>query len=216
MVEANKRKIKCFVVGGSEYSKIYDFIENSENCTDIKLADIVIFTGGEDISNEIYKRDKHPMTSGINKFRDEFEITMFKVARTLKKPMFGICRGAQLLGALSGATLVQHQLGSFSSHIIVTSTGEEIMTTHAHHQSLDLTDVKPLDYELLAWDDYEKTTCYGESWEDIIVRDKHPEFVWFPKTRCLCYQGHPEWMSDKGYKPTLAYINRIIKEKLNL
>lgn len=211
-----KPKIKCFVVGFQNITTFSNFIENSEEVLDIKDSDIVIFTGGSDINPEIYGSEKHTTTTGIDKFRDQYEITMFRIAKALKKNMFGICRGAQLLGALSGAKLVQHQVGNTSSHPMITSQGEEMITTHAHHQSLDLRYLEKEQYELLAWDNYQSTKCYGESWIDVVKRDRHPEYVFFPETKALAFQGHPEWMSGPEFNRTKKYINETIHDKLKI
>lgn len=215
MTEQKKKNlnfpVNVFVVGGGKYNA--NFLHNHNVVETISESDMVIFTGGEDINPNLYNKGKHP-TTNFNDNRDRYEVTMFHQAKSLGKYMFGICRGAQLLCALSGGTLVQHQIGSNGSHNMVTSEGEILLTTHIHHQSMNLEDLGKDEYELLAWDET-KNKCYGESWGDVIERDKDPEFVYFNKTKAFGYQGHPEMMSSKLYKDTLEYINKIITEKIN-
>ena len=60
---------KVFVVGTAlNYA---DFIKDAALTSDMKEADIVLFTGGEDVSPSLYKTRSHPTTM-CNKERDKF------------------------------------------------------------------------------------------------------------------------------------------------
>lgn len=69
-------------------------------------ADIVIFTGGADVSPELYDEKPHRSTH-TNVARDRADIAIYE--RCLKGgiPMVGVCRGAQLLWVLQGGKLYQ-------------------------------------------------------------------------------------------------------------
>lgn len=40
-----------------------------------------------------------------------------------------------------------------------------------------------------------------------------PEIVWYPKTNCLCIQGHPEYMDKKS--EAVRFINVLVEELLD-
>lgn len=80
---------RIYVVGKqTEYA---NFITNFVLVNDIKNADIIIFTGGEDVSPSLYGCRKHPTTySNIN--RDTAEQQEFEKIRA-DQLVIGICRG---------------------------------------------------------------------------------------------------------------------------
>jgi gamma-glutamyl-gamma-aminobutyrate hydrolase PuuD len=68
--------------------------------------DLVCFTGGADVSPELYgHRD---LGSSFNPPRDDIEKTVFELASDHEIPMTGICRGSQFLNVMCGGTMVQH------------------------------------------------------------------------------------------------------------
>jgi gamma-glutamyl-gamma-aminobutyrate hydrolase PuuD len=74
-----------------------------------KIAEynLIIFTGGEDISPSLYNRS-NVHSYGVNEKRDSLEHGIYTVAKGLRGVrMFGVCRGHQLLLALGGCALVQ-------------------------------------------------------------------------------------------------------------
>lgn len=130
---------------------------------------------------------------------------MFTKAQKAGLLIVGICRGAQLGCALSGGILVQHTTGHGHSHRITTIDGETFIASSLHHQMMYPFDVE---HKLLAWSTRPQSEEYRgiseDEWkkwprkvydelksEDII----EPEIVWFPKTKCLAIQGHPEMMA---------------------
>lgn len=69
--------------------------------------DGVIITGGGDIDPAKFGQDKHETTDEIDAERDAFELALVKAAQTRDMPVFGICRGLQILNVSMGGTLVQ-------------------------------------------------------------------------------------------------------------
>ena len=97
---------KVYVVGYSTgYSR---FIHNMNLVNNIEEADIVLFTGGEDISPELYGCKKHE-TTYFTRRRDEEEVSAFNKMRPNQLAV-GICRGAQLFCALNGGILVTNPI----------------------------------------------------------------------------------------------------------
>lgn len=83
--------IKVYIVGGDRsYAEL--FLDEIKIVKDIKDANIVLFTGGEDVHPSFYGEDVGRLTS-TNKKRDEVELALFKEARRYNKFCLGICRG---------------------------------------------------------------------------------------------------------------------------
>ncbi|GAA4000199.1 gamma-glutamyl-gamma-aminobutyrate hydrolase family protein [Deinococcus rubellus] len=70
--------------------------------------DAGLFTGGVDLHPRIY--GEHPRSGlGVtDDERDDFEVGLYHALRRQGKPVFGICRGIQLINVSEGGTLHQH------------------------------------------------------------------------------------------------------------
>ena len=107
------------------YKKYFDNYENAikeHNGEVIKLsicakgseeeivADLngLLLPGGVDIHPKRYGEKRIPETCPVNKSRDEFEISLFKNAIEKDIPVFGICRGIQIMNVAMGGSLYQH------------------------------------------------------------------------------------------------------------
>ena len=72
-----------------------------------KLADRLVLTGGLDVVPSLYGEEPHP-TSQTDPARDELELAVLRAFIDAGKPIFGICRGLQLINVFFGGTLWQH------------------------------------------------------------------------------------------------------------
>jgi gamma-glutamyl-gamma-aminobutyrate hydrolase PuuD len=173
---------------------------------------ILILHGGEDISPSIYghSTSKRTHADSSPSSRDEAEIDLAKEAIKKGIPIFGICRGAQLVCALAGGTLVQHVDNHVGGHHSVRTTDDEILsTTTCHHQMMNPWEV---DHEMLAWSAPSLGSMYIVEGEQNINMKLEPEVVLFPKIKALAVQGHPEWMQHRD--PFVQYCLNLIEEKL--
>src|SRR5690606_27873987 len=98
----------CLVVNdwGASYFKPFNHL-GLEYTTDkellVKSPDkigLVVFTGGEDVDPSVYGEKN--VASYSNLRRDNEEVLLWSLARANNIPIGGICRGAQLICALSG------------------------------------------------------------------------------------------------------------------
>ena len=81
--------MRVFVVGGAiGYA---NWITDCEIVRTPVHADIILFTGGEDVTPKLYGCKKHP-TTWNNEFRDIQELTIFEDARE-DQLIVGVCRG---------------------------------------------------------------------------------------------------------------------------
>ncbi len=116
-----------------------------------------IFTGGDDVDPASYGEEKLPECGEIEPERDAFELALLEQVTKLKKPVFGICRGIQIMNTFLGGSLWQDQpsqLGKtehctkdeqgHTHHPVKLVPGflkellgeDEIMTNSYHHQSV--------------------------------------------------------------------------------
>ena len=71
------------------------------------LCDGFCFTGGVDIEPSRFGEEKSEGCGKIQLFRDKLELSLFDLVFERKKPILGICRGAQLINVALGGTLYQ-------------------------------------------------------------------------------------------------------------
>jgi putative glutamine amidotransferase len=66
----------------------------------------LLLTGGEDVNPSRYgKENELSKCEEIDNYRDSLEFALIKKAVALKMPVFGICRGEQILNVAMGGTL---------------------------------------------------------------------------------------------------------------
>lgn len=181
------KKIKIYVVGGAiGYA---NWMLNNTLVDDIKEADLVVFTGGEDVNPKYYNSPKH-WTTMYNDNRDKEEIIIFKEALSLNKHIIGICRGSQFLCVMNGGELVQDQPNPHYIHPMKTDT-EELFVTSTHHQAAYPFKLNKEDYKIIGWTEgMLKHHVNGDNIE--LLPEKECEIVYYPKTKCLGIQSHPE------------------------
>lgn len=157
----------------------------------------LIVWGGEDISPSLYKQTPNQHThAGVRPSRrDLFEVACIKRAKSLGIPIIGVCRGAQLLCALSGGSLIQHVTNHHGSHEIVTHTGRKLKTNSIHHQMMNLEGTK---HKVLAQTPTLISDVFiGQNNQHLKV-EIEPEVVVFPELRALAIQGHPEYLTPNN------------------
>ena len=72
------------------------------------IIDGLLLSGGPDVDPVRYGDNYvHPETYGIDPDRDQFEIDLFDAALHQGIPVFGICRGIQVMNVARGGTLIQ-------------------------------------------------------------------------------------------------------------
>lgn len=204
-----KRK-KVYVVGGGIY---YANWLNFDITNTMENADLVLFTGGEDVDPSFYKERANPKTSS-NIHRDRREIMDYVKALDLKIPMLGICRGSQFLCVMNGGRLVQHQENKYGVHPMETTYGR-ISITSTHHQAAFPFNLPTKDYKILGW-----TNGISSIHENGYGEEMNPpvecEIVYYPKTRSLGIQGHPEQvMYQKTHPDSIEVLKVLFDDFIN-
>jgi len=200
-----KLKLNLVIADGSsslEYIQYLstDYEVNVVNFKDVKNRkdiDLVLFTGGEDVDPELYGETKGQFTY-INKGRDKKERDVFNFFKGYV-PMLGVCRGNQILCIFNGGKLIQHVEGHGRDHTIVIKGYEQpVSITSTHHQMVYPFNLKEENYELVAYSEFFRSNTYLNGKNEEINLHKEflePEIVFYPKSKCLGIQGHPEYGS---------------------
>ena len=90
--------------------EVKELLVNGEQTVDEYIDQIhgLLLPGGGDIDPDIYGEDKHCKTKNVKRAKDEFEIELFQKATEKNIPVFGICRGIQIMNVERGGSLYQH------------------------------------------------------------------------------------------------------------
>jgi carbamoylphosphate synthase small subunit len=204
--------MNVFIVNGS--NQYYELFASLGHTITSKLeeADLMIFTGGADVSPELYGDFMHALT-GNSPERDKEEVKYYNFAVKNDIPMVGICRGAQFLNVMSGGRMYQHVTRHTRAHVITdVLSGETVYVSSTHHQMM-----MPSPEALLV-----ATAALGgeREWFDIGVARKDIskediEVVYYKHTNCLCFQPHPEFDSPE-YQGMRIYFKGLLQRFLGV
>jgi len=166
-------------------------------------ADLVQFTGGEDVTPLLYGHQAHESTYN-NENRDRLEQEIFVEAEAQQIPMVGICRGGQFLNVMNGGTTYQDvdNHATANGHVAIdTVTYLEYQVSSTHHQMMRPSDsanvllYARLATKKVAFDpEFEvfEDCCQGEF---KAVLEVDTEACYYPETNSLCFQPHPEFFN---------------------
>lgn len=126
----------------------------------VQLIDGLMLPDGPDVDPTFYGEEPHPKIGMTLYQKDRFEIALIKAALAADKPIFGICRGIQIMNVAMGGTLyqdlesqypelkIQHPqatLGQFATHHVELTAGSKLAKLYGqstikvnsrHHQAV--------------------------------------------------------------------------------
>lgn len=73
----------------------------------LEAVDVLLITGGSDVNPLLYGEEPSPKLEMVITERDQYELELIKLAVKMNIPIFGICRGLQILNIAFGGTLHQ-------------------------------------------------------------------------------------------------------------
>lgn len=211
-----KIPIVMIVNGDGMYSHM--FTDAGWVITDrINEADLVQFCGGADVSPSMYGEPTHA-SCYLNPRRDQFEAALYELCLARGIPMAGICRGGQFLNVMNKGKMWQ----DVDNHAIQGThpafdhlTGTVVRVTSTHHQMMR---PAPDGIPLLTARVSNRKVRMGQSGGELIeFHGKEPdiEAVLYEKTKCLCFQPHPEF-GGKEVEDCRALYFSYIEEYLHL
>jgi len=192
---------KVYIVNSSyAYERMY-IEEGFELVDNADKAGLIQFTGGADVHPSLYgERDVY---SYPNARRDYEEMKIFEKYAG-KKPMAGVCRGAQFLCVANGGKLWQdvdnHAIYGLHTMLVKESIdgefAKEVYVTSTHHQAMRC--VEEANGIIIGISEPRSSERYGETETVLGLRDDDVEVAFFPKTKCYCFQPHPEMTSKNS------------------
>jgi gamma-glutamyl-gamma-aminobutyrate hydrolase PuuD len=208
---------KILVLNGSSYGDAV--AELGELVTDKELFysrprefKLVLFTGGADISPELYGDTSPHGVCSTNPERDVEEIKVYDKALKLNIPMAGICRGLQLLNAMAGGSMIHHLDGhGYTTHGMTLATGECVKVNSLHHQAI----IPPESAVVVGWSTGQLSKDYfGTADEVFNYTGKEIEAAIFPRTNAFGVQYHPE-MAPESFD-MYAFFHTMVRYALTL
>lgn len=213
---------KILVVAGEEWNDSY---MNSVRFLNLDVTEsirdfysqpgayrLVLFTGGADVSPEIYghAKSKHTYNAPM---RDYHERELFLTAVESGIPMAGICRGVQFLNCMYGGFMIQHvdhhAMGGGCSHEVTTFEGTNLKVNSLHHQMI----VPPIDAYVLAVSKTQRSQRYIYDGNKKFKNPIEVESVYFPAINSFGVQWHPEAYNCP--KDGIDYFERNIYNLVN-
>ncbi|ACN83588.1 gamma-glutamyl-gamma-aminobutyrate hydrolase family protein [Brachyspira hyodysenteriae] len=96
----------------------------------VENVDGIIMTGGVDVHPFRFDEEPIEKIGTISAERDEFDFTLMKYAVEMNKPIFGICRGIQVINVYFGGSLIQDIPSQRNTNILHSQTAEYHTATH--------------------------------------------------------------------------------------
>lgn len=164
--------------------------------------DAIFFMGGTDVDPAVYGAVREPTTQHPDKRRDEFEVAVYEMFKETSVYLFGICRGAQLLNVLNGGKMIQecgYRGGEadivVKGNILFEGDPDTLVNTKhtvCHHQGIQV----------------EITKIDPNIWAQSI--DHLDYLFYYPETRSLGIQGHPEWGAEHTEGLFMKAIEKVM------
>ncbi|MDR0573731.1 MAG: gamma-glutamyl-gamma-aminobutyrate hydrolase family protein [Tannerella sp.] len=168
--------------------------------------DGIIFSGGGDILPEYMGEKPIPELGDTDSYRDEYDFMLLKLAFNRQLPIFGICRGHQIINVAFGGTLYQDIYACYSKDALKHSQ-EEARDIATH--SVNLINI-PSRLQT-ALNNPEDLNLPVNSFHHQAVKDPAPEFIVtavspdglneaieHPEYPVFSVQWHPESMAVAG------------------
>ncbi|KFN11233.1 gamma-glutamyl-gamma-aminobutyrate hydrolase family protein [Paenibacillus macerans] len=181
-----------------------------------------LFTGGHDVSPEIYGEKVEPVCGARCEERDVMEKLLFNRAIEQDKPAFGICRGLQLFNALLGGTLYQDLPALRLSGVRIGHKQTPPYTIPVHDVHIEKGNVL---YEIVQAESLKVNSYHhqgikklsGQLMAAAVAEDGLIEAVVMPdKSFVLAVQWHPEFnynIDDSSFRLFKAFVQACRPEQ---
>lgn len=175
---------------------------------------LIQFTGGSDVSPELYGHTSPRGICSVDWARDELESKIFHRARNAGIKMLGICRGMQFLNVMCSGKMIhhvtEHSAGRHSVSVSCSSPPRIFEVNSYHHQMV----IPPDDAHIIAWSTEKLSKSYiGDKDEEMKWYGPEVEGIYVPGDRVIGVQWHPEAL-DVHHAARRFYVS-IIKDYLN-
>lgn len=226
------KKLKYYIAAhevltSEQFLDLFNYIEDHLGGAVItKLSenpDVIVYGGGVDIAPEAYGGKFIKETGQVPfRVRDGFEQFVYQYSQLVMEvtPLsIGICRGAQHLCTFNGGTIEPHVEGHNLCGVSTDDNSEPVIDHQVQYFGINKKDtfgtrVNSLHHQMMIppANGKEKHNPY-EVLVKTIGNKEDIEALWFPKTRCICVQWHPEYDPENG---SGKLMKRIIEDYGNV
>jgi len=167
----------------------------------LSIADGLLLSGGVDISPLLFNEEPILPLGHITPERDIFELEITRQAMEKNMPIYGICRGMQLLNAACGGTVIQDIYDFFKTKLKHTQNAPSYYASHTIDISKDSLLFSIVGKDMMTVNSFHHQAA-GENGKNIIKtafsKDGVPEALeHLKKDFFLGVQWHPELMYEK-------------------
>ena len=188
---------------------------DKSNCKQIvSMLDGLLAPGGHDIAPELYGGQVDEACGIYTLYEDDYDMVLIKEAVSQKKPVFGICRGMQIINVLYGGTLYQDIPTQYSEELLHTRVTPDEENFH----TVDIEKNSYLAKVLGVTEAVQVNTSHHQAVKDVaegfVVTAKAPdgiiEAIENIDASVLCVQWHPERLQNMEIYQKLMkdFVNR--------
>ena len=184
----------------------------------------LLLTGGEDVNPAYYgKLNELSKCEEIDNYRDSLELALINRALLVRMPVFGICRGEQILNVALGGTLltdIPTEVGTKVTHDLPSDSNDPMHSVKIDPQS-DLYQLTAIEKGIVNSSHHQSVDIIAEGMkisalsEDGVVEAIEREFP-LGKSFIMGVQWHPERLEkNPGLSKPLAenFLEQINKYK---
>ena len=158
----------------------------------VTLTDGVLFTGGDDIHPFLYGEETDAKCGNVSQPRDSMEMALVPLVMEFGKPIFGICRGIQILNTAMGGTLYQDIPSQFKSELSIAHRQPFAYKVPSH--TVDITPGTPL------------SRILGEEHASIAVNSMHHQAIKDVAPGLEVCGYAPDKMIEAVYAPDYPFL----------
>lgn len=175
----------------------------------VSQFDGLLLQGGDDVHPIRYGEDITSKAVVVDEDRDAFEIAMVHAFLAANKPIFGICRGLQIINVALGGSLIQ-ELTTDVIHMMDFHTQMPCCIAHRIEVVSDTMLSKILEKNEIRVNSFHKQAIKVPAPHvriSAIAPDGTPEAIELSdRTNVLAVQWHPEWLEDESSDALFQYF----------
>ncbi len=184
----------------------------------VKQLDGLILTGGGDIHPFFLDEEPIPALQDVDPLRDEYDLILLRLACNRQIPVFGICRGHQLINAAFGGKLYQDISSQYDGK--ANKHSQLLAREYPSHTILLTRPDSKLSAIFSTFDPVQVNSFHHQAVKEVapgfietaVSTDGLNEGMEHPEKQILSVQWHPEAMAAAGNSQMLKLFTYRIRE----